>query len=83
MPNFEIEFNNGLYSGTYDVTGNGLDLHNVVKHDDGEHPITKPSILKQLEEEIEGLYEYEISEERAQLDWEYGNSLADARRDDL
>ena len=83
MPNFEIEFNKGLYSGTYDVTANGLDLHNVVKHDEGEHPITKPSILKQLEEEIEGLYEYEISEERAQLDWEYGNSLADARRDDL
>jgi hypothetical protein len=83
MPNFEIEFNNGLYSGTYDVTANGLDLHNVVKHDEGEHPITKPSILKQLEEEIEGLYEYEISQERAQLDWERGNSLADARRDDL
>jgi len=42
MPNFEIEFNNGLYSGTYDVTANGLELHNVVKHDEGEHPLTKP-----------------------------------------
>jgi hypothetical protein len=82
MPSFEIEFNNGLYSGTYDVTENGLDLHNVVKHDEGEHPITKPSILKQLEEEIEGLYEYEISEERAQLDFENCVSVAEMRRDE-
>ena len=64
MPNFEIEFNNGLYSGTYDVTANGLDLHNVVKHDDGEHPITKPSILKQLEEAIENEHGDDIAVER-------------------
>ena len=64
MPNFEIEFNNGLYSGTYDVTANGLDLHNVVKHDEGEHPITKPSILKQLEEAIENEHSDDIAVER-------------------
>lgn len=85
MKNFEIELNQTIYSGTYEVTNDGLILSNVTKRlaDEKDHEVKRASELKQVEEAIENEHSDDIAVERAELDWERGNSLADARRDDL
>jgi len=85
MTQFELELNGTLYSGWYEVLDKGLQLSNVTKRlaDEQDHEVKRASELKQVEEAIENEHGDDIAVERAELDWERGNSLADARRDDL
>lgn len=70
MKQFEIELNNTIYSGWYEVAEKQLFLHNVTKRlaDEKDHEVKQKAELKQVEEAIEnGKDSDEIAEQRQQI----------------
>lgn len=69
MKQFEIELNNTIYSGWYEVAEKQLFLHNVTKRlsDEKDHEVKQKAELRQVEEAIENDHSYEINEERERI----------------
>ena len=69
MKQFEIELNNTIYSGWYEVAEKQLFLHNVTKRlaDEKDHEVKQKAELKQVEEAIESDHSDEINEERERI----------------
>ena len=69
MKQFEIELNNTIYSGWYEVAEKQLFLHNVTKRlaDEKDHEVKQKAELKQVEEAIENDHIDEINEERERI----------------
>lgn len=69
MKEFEIELNNTIYSGWYEVAEKQLFLHNVTKRlaDEKDHEVKQKAELKQVEEAIENDHSDEINEERERI----------------
>lgn len=69
MKQFEIELNNTIYSGWYEVAEKQLFLHNVTKRlaDDKDHEVKQKAELKAVEEAIENEHSDEINEERERI----------------
>jgi hypothetical protein len=65
MKQFEIELNNTIYSGWYEVAEKQLFLHNVIKRlaDEKDHEVKQSAELKSVEEAIENEHSDEINEE--------------------
>ena len=69
MKQFEIELNNTIYSGWYEVAEKQLFLHNVTKRlsDEKDHEVKQKAELRQVEEVIESDHSDEINEERERI----------------
>ena len=69
MKQFEIELNNTIYSGWYEVAEKQLFLHNVTERlaDEKDHEVKQKAELKQVEEAIENDHIDEINEERERI----------------
>mgnify|MGYP006317537943 FL=1 len=69
MKQFEIELNNTIYSGWYEVAEKQLFLHNVTKRlsDEKDHEVKQKAELRQVEEAIESDHSDEINEERERI----------------
>lgn len=69
MKQFEIELNNTIYSGWYEVAEKQLFLHNVTKRlsDEKDHEVKQKAELRQVEEAIENDHSDEINEERERI----------------
>jgi len=69
MKQFEIELNNTIYSGWYEVAEKQLFLHNVTKRlaDEKDHEVKQKAELRQVEEAIENEHSDEINEERERI----------------
>ena len=69
MKQFEIELNNTIYSGWYEVAEKQLFLHNVTKRlaDEKDHEVKQKAELRQVEEAIENEHIDDINEERERI----------------
>ena len=69
MKQFEIELNNTIYSGWYEVAEKQLFLHNVTKRlaDEKDYEVKQKAELRQVEEAIENDHSDEINEERERI----------------
>lgn len=69
MKAFEIELNNTIYSGWYEVAEKQLFLHNVTKRlaDEKDYEVKQKAELKSVEEAIENEHSDDINEERERI----------------
>ena len=69
MKQFEIELNNTIYSGWYEVAEKQLFLHNVTKRlaDEKDYEVKQKAELKSVEEAIENEHIDDINEERERI----------------
>ena len=69
MKQSEIELNNTIYSGWYEVAEKQLFLHNVTKRlaDEKDYEVKQKAELKSVEEAIENEHIDDINEERERI----------------